>query len=167
MLIYTQDKQLKLEMKRVSLPWMIFSLIAFFMLLDLGFIALAQKTFSGVYTDNYYQKGVDFDKINRQGIYQDEIGWKSEIMYNEDSRQVSLRLRDANGRALAGAKVQAKVMRPVTNKFDHLLDMTELSSGLYGAKVDFLENGQWEIRVKAQFNGQEYINSRRFMVGRE
>jgi len=144
---------------------MIFGLVALAMLLDLGFITLAQKTFSGVYTDNYYQKGVDFDKINRQGIYQDKIGWKSDIMYNEDTRQVTLRLRDANGAALAGAEVKAKVMRPVTNKFDHLLDMTELSPGLYGAKVDFLENGQWEIRVKAQLDGKEYINSRRFMVG--
>lgn len=154
-------------MKSAYLPWMIFSLVALFMLFDLGFIALAQKTFSGVYTDNYYQKGVDFDKINRSSIYQDKTGWKSEIMYNEDSRQVSVRLHTANGEGVSGVRVQAKVIRPVTSKFDQILDMVEWSPGLYGAHLDLPENGQWEIRVKARFEGEEYISSRRFMVGRE
>ena len=98
-------------MQRSFIPWAIALFVLLFMLLDIGFVGFAQKTFTGLYTDNYYQKGVDFDKINRQGLYQNQAGWKADIVYNEKIQEIRYYLYDGKGRAFSADKVLAKIMQ--------------------------------------------------------
>lgn len=136
--------------------------IVLFMVLDLAFIALAKKTYTGVYTENYYQKGVDFSKLNRQSIYRDKTGWKAEIVYNEASHELKFYISSA-GKPLVVDRVLAKIMRPVTNKFDVVFEMQAVGEGVYALKHEFVGKGQWEVRIKASKGSEEHITTKRWV----
>lgn len=128
------------------------------MLLDFGFVYLSQITYTGVYTDNHYKKGLNFNQIYKSEIYQDQTGWKSTIDFKNN--KLTFSLHDSNGQPILGAHVVAKVIRPVTDKHDQTLPLHE-ENGVYTAKLSLPLPGQWEIRVKATQNTQEYIATRR------
>lgn len=141
------------------IPYIIFSVILFYAVLDLIFIFVADYTFTGVFTDNYYQKGVDFNKINQQGMYHDKIGWKSSIVCHHG--KIIFYLKDQVGKPITGAIAQAKIRLPVSKKYDALLDLEEEKPGVYTANFQFPFPAQWDIRVKANYEGIEYIATKR------
>lgn len=154
-------------MQRSYIPWAIALFIAMFMLLDIIFVGFAQKTFTGLYTDNYYQKGVDFDKINRQSIYQNKTGWKADIVYDDKTKEIRYYLYDVNNIALSADVVLAKVMRPATHKFDEFIELQKISPGIYFTKYDFKDSGQWEIRIKTIKDSKEFITAKRIIIMKE
>lgn len=151
-------------MRKSYIPWIFVFFIGLFMLLDVAFVTLAQKTYTGVYTENYYQKGVDFDKINRQGIYKDKMGWKGEISYDAKRKIIKFTLRDHEGRLLSVDKVVAKILRPVTHDFDQVVTLNERAFGVYEVSHEFAGIGQWDIRIKAFKDNQEFITAKRIIL---
>lgn len=140
----------------------LFGLVVFFMLMDVFFIGIAVKTFSGVQTENAYQKGVDFDKIHNQEIYDKDIGWKVKLHLNDLQNKIQLDLSDKVNVPITGAKIQAKIISPVTAKFDQALFLKEVSEGKYEANFQPKYKGQFEVRIKAVVGKIEYITSEKF-----
>lgn len=141
------------------IPFFILSFVGFFMLLDGLFVYYAHKTYTGHYTDNAYQKGLDFDKINKQSVYQPKTAWQCEIFSNGEVIKVVL--KDAEGRYINNAQVSAKIVRPTTNKYDQVVDLRFVNDGTYEAQHHFAGKGQWDIRVKAVSNDDEFITTKR------
>ena len=139
----------------------LFALVAFFLCMDVFFVSLAIKTFSGVYTDNSYQKGIEFDKIHKQEIYDQKLGWKAKISFNSSFNQISLQLSDRLNFPITGAKVQAKLISPVTAMFDQALFLNEVSEGLYKANFQPKIKGQFDVRVRAVAGKIEFITTER------
>lgn len=132
------------------------------MLLDGIFVYFAHQTYTGPYTENAFQKGLDFDKINQQSIYQQQTAWHAEIAVQDD--RITLHLTDPDGRNISDAKVLAKVVRPATNRYDQVLELKAQGDGFYNCDFVFPAPGQWEIRVKASYQDQEFITSKRVMI---
>lgn len=143
------------------IPYLIFGLVGLFMMLDLGFMYLAKVSYTGVYTDNHYKKGLNFNQIYKSEVYHDKTGWKSDVVY--ENGLIIFKLFDSNGDVLSNAKVVAKVIRPVTDKYDINLELFE-ENGQYHGKVELPLKGQWEIRIKALKNGHEYVTSQRIKL---
>lgn len=149
-------------MKDKYIPIAFLAFVILFMLLDFMFVYLAGATYTGVYTENYYQKGIDFDKINRQSVYNDKTGWLGEISYKDG--YIAFTLRDNTGNLIKVEQVIAKVMRPTTHEFDQITKLDEVGIGKYQVRHEFDELGQWDIRVKARSGKDEYVTSRRIIV---
>lgn len=156
-----------MKKKKSIIPWLFVLLIGTFMLLDIAFVRLAFKSYSGTYTDNHYQKGVDFNKVYQSGIYNDKTGWKGEITVSKNYDKVIFALKDAKGNSISKANVKAKLMRPVTTKFDQIFELAESSKGLYESPLNLELEGQWEIRVKAIKDNSEYISTIRINTEEE
>ena len=131
-----------MKKKKSIIPWFFVLLIGTFMLLDIAFVNLAFKSYSGTYTDNHYQKGVDFNKVYQSGIYNDKTGWKGEITVSKNFDKVMFTLKDAKGVAISSANVKAKLLRPVTTQFDKLFELTESSNGIYESPLTLELQGQ-------------------------
>lgn len=144
------------------IPFFILSFIAFFMLLDGIFVYFAHQTYTGPYTDNAFQKGLDFDKINQQSIYQQQTAWQAVIDAQDGA--ITLHLTDADHRNISDATVLVKVVRPATNRYDQVLELKAQGDGIYNGDFVFPAPGQWEIRVKASFQDQEFITSKRVLI---
>jgi nitrogen fixation protein FixH len=141
----------------------LFGLVAFFLCMDVLFIGVAVKTFSGVYTDNSYQKGLEFDKIHNQDIYDQKLGWKAKISFNKEFNQITLHLLDRLNFPIVGAKVQAKLMSPVTEVYDQGLFLNEVGEGVYKANFQPKVKGQLEVRIKAVAGKIEFITTERVL----
>ena len=148
------------------------------MLLDIAFVTLAKMTYTGVYTENHYKKGMDFNKIYSSEIYKGEHSWHSNFTVNKttlkDEIKLSLKintpqelnfyLTDHKNNPISNAKVIGKLIRPVTDKHDSAFTLQEVSKGNYSAKISFPLRGQWHIRVKAMLDDKEYINTAKIII---
>lgn len=143
------------------IPYLFVIFIVSFMVFDFAFLKLSLETYSGTYTDNHYQKGIDFNKVYKSGIYDDKTGWKSIITISKDFSKLSFKLTTSEKEAISDATVKAKIIRPVTNKHDFYIDLNNIGNGLYESKLSLPLEGQWEIRIKAVKDDLEYVASTR------
>lgn len=147
-----------------KIPAFIFGLVILFMILDFIFITIAYQTYTGLYTENYFQKGVEVDKLKNQLVYKGSTRWKANITLDYTNTKLFFKLTDHDGKPIAHAQVIAKVLRPVTNKYDFLIDFHESEPGVYQSPIKFPKTGQWDIRIKAQYDNQEFITTKRVVV---
>ena len=147
-----------------KIPVFIFGLIILFMIIDFIFITIASQTYTGLYTENYFQKGVDVDKLKNQAVYKEPSGWKGKITLDHPCTNLAFKLTDHDGNPIINAQVTAKIIRPVTNKYDFLLDLHESEAGIYQSAIRFPEAGQWDIRIKAKYNEQEFITTKKVSI---
>ena len=147
-----------------KIPVLIFGLVILFMIIDFIFITIASQTYTGLYTENYFQKGVDVDKLKNQLVYKESTRWKENLTLDYTNTKLFFKLTDHDGKPIAHAQVIAKVIRPVTNKYDFLIDLKESEPGVYQSIIKFPEAGQWDIRVKAKLNDHEFITTKRVLI---
>jgi len=126
--------------------------------LDSLFIYIAKSTYSGVYTENHYQKGVDFEKLNKLPIYDKNTGWKGTIKYSDLNKTITVTLVDKDKKNVELQSIEAKALRPVTDKYDFQIKLKK-NGKEYSAPVNFPLKGQWEIRVKAITKAHTFIFS--------
>lgn len=124
---------------------------ALFMSVNIIFMVTAERTHTGVVTEEAYQKGLEYNKVIEEANKQDRLGWTHRLVIRLDldnKRRVALRLKDANKRVLSGAGVLVRFYRPV-GKEGITLDITlqEKRPGTYLALVTFPEHGKWDAYI--------------------
>lgn len=150
-----------MKSKKSLIPWIFIALVGIFMLLDFAFVKLAYHSYSGTYTDNHYQKGVDYNKVYKSGIYDDKTGWHGIAEFGEDYSSIIFKLMDSEERPITDADVQAKILRPVTADYDMLIQLKNIGNGFYTGVLNLPLEGQWEIRVRATKGNDEYVMTER------
>lgn len=124
---------------------------ALFMSVNIIFMITAERTHTGVVTEEAYQKGLEYNKVIEEANKQDALGWTHRLVVRldlEDKRRVTLRLKDAKKHKLTGAGVLVRFYRPV-GKEGLTLDVTlqEKNPGTYVALVTFPERGKWDAYI--------------------
>ncbi len=161
-----------------KIPYYIIALIGTFMLLDFAFVTLAKLTYTGVYTDNHYKKGLDFNKIYGAEIYVGDNSWNSQITLNQtilkDTIKLPLKIHepqelyfhftDHQNKPIKNAIVMGKLIRPVTDAYDTEFKFHEIKNGLYNTKISFPMKGQWHIRVKALSDNKEFVTTAKIVI---
>jgi nitrogen fixation protein FixH len=161
-----------------KIPYYLIGLIVTFMLLDIAFVTLAKMTYTGIYTENHYKKGMDFNRIYSSEIYKGEHSWNNKTTINtillvdelklpldiSTPQELSFYLTDHQNKPISNAKVIGKLIRPVTDKHDSAFTLQETSRGNYSTKINFPLKGQWHIRIKAILDDKEYISTARIIV---
>ena len=148
------------------------------MLLDIAFVTLAKMTYAGVYTENHYKKGMDFNKIYSSEVYKGEHSWNNKITINKTilkdeiklqlkintPQELNFYLTDHQNKPISNAKVIGKLIRPVTDKHDSAFALKETTKGNYSANISFPLKGQWHIRIKAMLDDKEYISTAKIII---
>ena len=123
-------------------------------------IYFATHTFSGLDTDRAYQDGLDYNKTIAAAAASAALGWQAAIALEPIAQgdRLSLRLTDKTGQPIAGLKVTAHLVRPVTVAFDQVVALSPVSgaAGLYQADVALPARGNWELRFVALGSGPEW-----------
>lgn len=110
-----------------------------------AFVWLALSTFSGTTSDKAYVEGLAYNERLAAASAQRARGWQGDLRLDEG--RLSLQLADAEGRAVTGLALTARVGRPATRVYDMSLALTEVAPGLYAAAVT-LEEGAWQVIVE-------------------
>lgn len=140
------------------IPWYI---VIFFVVQGAGFAwfyHLAHSTYTGVVTDNAYEKGLQYNNIISKSDAQDKLGWTSSFTRKNGALELSLHEK---GRPLSRADVKLWFIRPVHAGIDQHLVMKETSNGIYTAPIHLPEKGLWDVRIEAVKDGRVYQAAQR------
>lgn len=122
-------------------------------------IYFATHTFSGLDTDHAYQEGLDYNTTIAAAAASAALGWKADVAVQPTAQgdRLTLRLTDKSGRPVAGLKVTAHLVRPVSTAFDRVVELLPASAaGQYQADVALPARGKWEIRLVARGSGPQW-----------
>jgi nitrogen fixation protein FixH len=137
--------------------------IALFFIVQFGmfgwFYHVASASYTGVVTDEAYEKGLRYNQTIAKAEEQAKLGWAATILQKDGS--IQLMLKDSDQKPVTGANVSLWLIRPVQAGTDQQSSMKEVSLGVYNAPAVVPEKGLWEVRIKASKDGQSYQSSRR------
>ncbi len=130
-------------------------------------IFFAQDTFSGLDTQNPYERGLDYNKTLAAEAAVERLGWqsKTEIVGASDgTRSLEVRITDRDGRPLDGLKMMAYLVRPSNQGLDVTVEPRALGDGRYGTSFVLPAPGQWDVRVVARYDDVAWQHSERLFV---
>lgn len=129
----------------------------------------ATTTFTGLQTENAYEKGLAYNKTLDQARAQDEMGWTVDVKVEPVAGQahqslVVVAYRDRQGRPLDGMAVTARMIRPTSKGHDRDAVLAEVTPGTYGTTVDLPLEGLWDMTLAAAGKEASHQIVRRIVV---
>jgi nitrogen fixation protein FixH len=106
----------------------------------------AFSTYSGIVSNEPYRKGLHYNDRIAADARQSRLGWNDAIAVGRDGHVV-LTLADRDGQPIVGARMDAQIGRPSTNRHDIKIDLSETAVGRYEAQAGALDAGNWTIAV--------------------
>jgi nitrogen fixation protein FixH len=149
----------------------LFFFIAFFstfIIVDIAYITVSQKTWRGLATEDGYQKGLEYNQTIAAVKEQKELGWSSKIQYQaRESRKgfLKVNLLDKNNQTIKNANLTANFRRPAQEGYDFVKELKFDSTILqYVADVEIPLIGQWDIEIICKQDSDIYQNTKRIVV---
>lgn len=132
----------------------------------------AVKTFSGLQTEDAYDKGLVYNHVLAQAKAQERLGWTvdAEVIPHDPSNSqrhdadVTVTYTDKAGQPVGGLSVKADLVRPTQAGHDLHVDLVEKTPGQYVALAPLDLPGQWEVSVVARKGETQYSLSQRVLV---
>lgn len=139
-------------------------LAAFFgVMLGVNFVmaTYAVKTYSGLDSDKPYDSGLAYNREVEAARAQAALGWTVDITRTPagPATQLTVSVRDRDGRPVTGLDVSAHFYYPATRKLDREAVATPIAEGVYAAAAT-LSRGRWEVEVDLKRDGQRQFRSR-------
>ncbi|MBN8638668.1 MAG: FixH family protein, partial [Anaerolineae bacterium] len=94
------------------------------------------------------------------------LGWKGNISFTPSGPgkgTLAFSLRDRADRPLM-CQVTAVIFRPIKSGVDQTITLAADLPGDYKADIDVPFTGLWEIRIKAESEGEVYQQSKRLVI---
>lgn len=140
----------------------VFAAIAVFfgvvILANAAFIALAIRSFPGESPKKSYLQGLHYNDALAERAAQKALRWRAEVVRAERTGaggEIALRLYDASGAPLGGLSVDGVAKRPADDNDDHEISFDDRGGGVYGASVESLAPGVWDLTARAQNDAGE------------
>lgn len=119
--------------------------------LEVWFVTLANRSFTGLVTDNAHTVGL------AQREAEQRLGWTAAVAFEQgedlDGR-LTLRVRDADGRALVADAVRATAERMSRFPQIQTVRFDRQPGGEYVANLAVPLAGRWFIRIRIERDGQ-------------
>jgi nitrogen fixation protein FixH len=130
-------------------------------------IFFAEDTFSGLETDNAYERGLDYNRALAADAAQERLGWRFQAAISGDAgtrRTLHVQLTDRDGRRLEGLALEAYLVRPSNAGMDLSLTPRATGDGAYAAEFTLPAPGQWDLRLVARRGDIAWQHSERLFV---
>ncbi len=124
--------------------------VAFFALViavDVVFMVLAYRSFSGQVASNPYEAGLAFNQTLAQRQREASLGWSAAVE-TEQGKAVVVRVLDRAGQPLERLSLTGSLERPATETGKQSLDFKPLGDGRYRATARL--DGAWDLRAVAR-----------------
>lgn len=153
-------------------PWVIgmIGMIVVVLAVNVAFITTAFVTNPGLVNEDYYEQGRSYEKeINKKQIERSNLGWQLNFATPEAPRlgqaaPYRLVVTDKLGRPLKGAEVSIHAFRPSNAKDDFQVVLSELTDGIYEARISFPLKGIWDLIITVKQADGGWDMARRISV---
>lgn len=144
----------------------LFAFFAVIFTINFAYIYISQKTYRGIYTENSYQKGLEYNKTLEYVKSQKKLGFRFEIKYSNSKNnagELTACLFDKNNIPIKNAKVLTKIIRPTQEGYDFQQDLMP-KNNCYFAKINFPLKGQWLFEIQAFKGDDVFQETKRYIV---
>ena len=141
------------------IPWSFVGFFAVVLLANGIMIFVALNTWTGMSTDDPYDRGLNFNDQIAEARAQDELGWTVTLEFAQtgaESGQLQLAMADAWGNWLDRAVVRAQLVRPSHHGDDFEAELSYAGFGVYATDIRFPMPGLWDVRVQADHERGTY-----------
>jgi nitrogen fixation protein FixH len=153
------------------IPWVFAGALGFVVCVNMGLVYAALHSAPGLVSDKPYEEGVDYDAALARAATQDALGWRAAVSLEVAPGAVGearggklmLDLSDRAGTPLAGATVEARLVRPVGSREVKRLALFEQGFGHYVAPLE-TRVGRWDLHLVAQRAGDRFVVTQRITV---
>lgn len=160
--------QSKENKKDFQVVWIFILFFAVFIIIDIFYIYIAQKTWQGVATEDAYQKGLRYNQTIEYVKKQKDLGWKAKIKYNpiiSKSGNLDFAIFDQRNQLITNAKVFAVITRPLQSGYDFKIELPfDQKKLIYSSKINFPLEGQWNIEIQAIKDSNTYQEVKRLII---
>ncbi len=139
--------------------WIPYSFVLFFLVIfavNGTFFYLASQSWTGLVTDNPFERGLTYEEVQKAQQAQDALGWSHDITYTAlgtDGEtwkgRIDVTIADNNGTIIHNARVDALIERPGRFSQAFKLPMQRLADGTYTATFDMTVAGRWSATAIA------------------
>ena len=147
------------------IPWTFVGLFGVVLLAN-GLLAwFALESWSGLTTDNAYERGLAWNQVLEEAGAQRVMGWTVELDVEPaagNASRITVAMRDRLDAPLEGARVTALFSRPVVEGLDSTVALEALGEGRYGNLVELPQAGQWDVRIEVEQRGRTWQGLWRF-----
>lgn len=152
-------------------PWIFVGAMLVVVSVNGVMIYFAVASWTGLETEDYYEKGLAYNQELAAQRAQRERGWTMQLSFvaqqaKDEHHRGSLRLRfaDRDGRPLDDLSVEVKLVRPTREGVDTAVSVVHRGAGTYAGVVDVPLAGQWDVRIHARRGGEHYRARHRLRV---
>jgi nitrogen fixation protein FixH len=156
MAMETAPRRGKGELTGFHVLAMLLGLFGVMIAVNVVFVVLALKTFSGE-SDHAYVNGLRFNETIAANARQAEAGWRMRLDLQRDARdgaRLVAIMTDRDGAPVRGAAITALIGRPTTEAQDKTLRFVETAPGAYVSDVVDLGPGKWRFTARARVQGR-------------
>ncbi len=126
-------------------------------LLEVWFVTLANRSFTGVVTDDAYAAGPNHSAVLVQREANQHLGWVTTVAFEpgEDlNGRLTLGVRDSDGQVLIADEVRATAERMTRFPQIQTVRFDRRPGGAYVADLAVPLAGRWFIRIRIERDGQ-------------
>ena len=155
--------------QKSKIPYFIVLFFAVFITVDIYYIYLAKKTWTGIVTENSYQKGLDYNETLDSIKKQKELGWQlsSKIKnlggYN---RLISFELKDKSENKIRDARIEVFFKRPIREGSDFKLQASYVG-GKYEVRASFPFPGRWQAQILVNRGDETYRKAEEIFIKKD
>lgn len=162
----------RLRLRRPQ-SWIPYGFVGFFFVViaaNATMVGVALDSWTGLRTEDAYQKGLEYDEVLAARKAQEALGWdvRADVETPGDLwARVEVALDDAEGRPLDADRVRIGFFRPTHDGYDRTATLERVGYGRFAGELKLPLAGQWELRVAAERGEDAYRLSRRVMMPAE
>lgn len=149
------------------IPWLFVGFFGVVLAANLTLAYVAISTFTGLETDGYYRKGLEYNRVIEAEHRQAALGWTVSVAFDptaERRGRLSVRAFDGSGKPLDGATVTAQLFRPTQAGYDKDITLHPAGAGSYEAEFELPLRGQWDIRTQIAHRSDVYRTVERIVT---
>lgn len=155
---------MKLSLPETLNGYHVFGLICAFFLVVFSvngvMVFLALDSWSGLSTDDPYQRGLRYNTTLEAMAQRDALGWQESFHFapapsgsdaeGKSRGRITLEMRDRDGNLLEGLIVAGQIRRPTNEGFDQPVKLEAVGAGRYVTNVAFPLKGNWLVRLSVR-----------------
>ncbi len=145
-------------------PWLLTLALLFTVSANVVMLFAANSDRNGsVVEPDYYRKAVAWDSTMARRAASDRLGWRAvatverSVAGAASEGEVVVRITDAAGAAVQGAKVTATLIHNLDAGRPTLLRFRESPGRGYAARTRIAHPGRWEVRIEAERDGAQFL----------
>jgi nitrogen fixation protein FixH len=157
--------------KALKNPWFLVTvgLVLIVLAINVFMVTTSVVTGPGLIYEDYYQRGVDYEKKMVKLIRdKKELNWDIIINSIENNKghksSIEVLVKDENENLIPGLKGMLQIYRPSNRKEDIHMQLTEISKGVYSAEYLLNLQGWWHLIVLLQQDDKKQTIKKKIFI---